>query len=58
MTTEQMTIKPLVTAEELAAMMETEKVVPIDVRDAEEYAKGHIPGAVNMPDFSTSVRFL
>ena len=49
MTTEQMS-KPLITAEELAGMMETEKVVLLDARDAEEYEKDHIPGAVSMPD--------
>lgn len=50
MDTEQQTIKPIITAEELKAMMATEKVVPIDARDAEQYEKGHIPGAVNIPD--------
>lgn len=43
--------KPLVTSEELSLMMaEGEKVVPIDVRDAEQYEAGHVPGAVNIPD--------
>ncbi|HYZ46048.1 MAG TPA: rhodanese-like domain-containing protein, partial [Actinomycetota bacterium] len=46
MTTEQTKSKPLITTTELAEMMETEKVVLIDVRDAEEYEEEHIPGAV------------
>ncbi len=50
MTTERTKSKPLITTTELAEMMETEKVVLIDVRDAEEYEKEHIPGAVNIPD--------
>jgi thiosulfate/3-mercaptopyruvate sulfurtransferase len=50
MTTEQTKSKPLITTTELAEMMETEKVVLIDVRDAEEYEEEHIPGAVNIPD--------
>lgn len=49
MTTEQIS-KPLISADELAEMMASEKIVLIDARDAEEYEKGHIPGAVNMPD--------
>ncbi len=49
MTTEQMTTKPLITADELAEMMKTEKVVLIDVRDTEQYEAGHIPGAMNIP---------
>jgi thiosulfate/3-mercaptopyruvate sulfurtransferase len=50
MTTEQTKSKPLITTDELVRMMETEKVVLIDVRDAEEYEEGHIPFAVNIPD--------
>ena len=48
--TEQMSVNPLVESEELARMMEDEKIVLIDVRDAEDYEAGHIPGAVNIPD--------
>ncbi|MEY2411207.1 MAG: hypothetical protein QOF48_3877 [Verrucomicrobiota bacterium] len=29
---------------------EGEKMVLIDVRDEEDYAKGHIPGAINIPE--------
>lgn len=50
MTTDQTKNKSLITTEELTQMMETEKVVLIDVRDAEEYEEGHIPFAVNIPD--------
>ena len=39
----------LVSPAELDAMMKTEKVVLIDTRDADTYAAGHIPGAVNIP---------
>lgn len=42
---------PLVSSEDLSRMMEGPgKVVPIDVRDAEQYGAGHVPGAVNIPD--------
>lgn len=38
-----------ITPAEAKKMMETEKVVVIDVREAEEYAAGHVKGAVNVP---------
>ena len=38
-----------VTAQELIGMLEEEAVTIIDVRPPEEYAKGHIPGAINIP---------
>lgn len=38
-----------ITAGELAAMLEADKALVIDVREADEFAAGHIPGAVNMP---------
>lgn len=42
-----------ITAEEAAAMMEKESGwFVIDVRRADEYASGHIPGAVNVPNES------
>ncbi|MDD3799869.1 MAG: rhodanese-like domain-containing protein [Novosphingobium sp.] len=36
-------------AEELDAMLRDNKAVVVDVREADEYAAGHIPGAINMP---------
>lgn len=43
--------KPLVTSEELSELMNArQEIVPIDVRDVEEYEAGHLPGAVNIPD--------
>lgn len=35
--------------DELKLARETDGAVIIDVRDAEEYAQGHIPGAINIP---------
>jgi thiosulfate/3-mercaptopyruvate sulfurtransferase len=40
--------KTLVSASELAALMQTAPVVVIDTRAPEEYAIAHIPGAVNI----------
>jgi rhodanese-related sulfurtransferase len=34
---------------ELERMMKTNEVTVVDVRAAEDYAQGHIPGAVNLP---------
>jgi len=45
--------KVLISPQELAAMMKSEPVVIIDTRDPEAYAKGHIPGAVNLRDIFT-----
>lgn len=45
--------KALVSPGELAELMETEPVVIIDTRDPETFAKGHIPGAVNIHDIFT-----
>ncbi|MEV7687630.1 ArsR/SmtB family transcription factor [Streptomyces bungoensis] len=39
----------VVTREELRARVETGDVVVLDVRPVEEYAAGHIPGAVSIP---------
>lgn len=36
-------------AQELDALLRDEKVMVVDVREADEYAAGHIPGAINMP---------
>lgn len=38
-----------ITPETAKKMMETEKVVVIDVREASEFAAGHVKGAVNVP---------
>ncbi|MBN8500584.1 MAG: rhodanese-like domain-containing protein [Sphingomonadales bacterium] len=38
-----------VSAQELAALLETGKAVVVDVREVDEFASGHIPGAVNIP---------
>ncbi len=43
----------LVTPEELSSMMSTEPVVIIDTRDADTYAAGHLPGAVNLREIFT-----
>lgn len=40
-----------ITAEEAANMMQSETdYIILDVRTAQEYASGHIPGAVNIPN--------
>jgi thiosulfate/3-mercaptopyruvate sulfurtransferase len=44
------TSTPFITPDELATLMATETVIPIDVRDPEAYAAGHLPGAVNLPE--------
>lgn len=38
-----------VTAQELDAMLRAGEAVVIDVREPDEFAAGHIPGAINMP---------
>lgn len=38
-----------VTAQELAAMLREGSALVVDVREVDEFAAGHIPGAVNMP---------
>ena len=45
-----MAFKVLITPEELSTLIATEPVVPIDARHPENYAAGHIPGAVNVHD--------
>ena len=34
---------------ELSHMLESGNVAVVDVREAEDYEKGHIPGAINLP---------
>ncbi|MES2414416.1 MAG: sulfurtransferase [Pseudomonadota bacterium] len=48
-----MTTSVLVSPEELSTMMGAEPVVIIDTRDADTYAAGHLPGAVNMREIFT-----
>ena len=38
-----------VTAQELDAMLRSGQAMVVDVREVDEFASGHIPGAVNMP---------
>lgn len=38
-----------ITAGELATMIEQGAALVVDVREFEEFAAGHIPGAINMP---------
>jgi thiosulfate/3-mercaptopyruvate sulfurtransferase len=49
MTTDSVLVSP----EQLSAMTGTEPVVIIDTRDADTYAAGHLPGAVNMREIFT-----
>lgn len=45
-----------VSAQDLAQMLEAGEAMVVDVREPDEFAAGHIPGAVNMPlsDFRPS----
>ena len=43
----------LISPAELDALVEAEPVVVIDTRDADTYAAGHIPGAVNLREIFT-----
>ncbi len=38
-----------VSPNELAAMLKDGSALVVDVRESDEYASGHIPGAINMP---------
>lgn len=40
---------PEVTAQELEAMLRAGDAVVVDVREVDEFAAGHIPGAINIP---------
>lgn len=50
---QRMTSQLLVTPRQLSEAMDGGNVVVIDTRDAEAYAAGHIPGAVNMREIFT-----
>jgi thiosulfate/3-mercaptopyruvate sulfurtransferase len=43
----------LISPAELQALMATEPTVVIDTRDADTYATGHVPGAINMREIFT-----
>ncbi len=46
-----------ITAEEAKSMMDTEQdYIILDVRTEEEFAEGHIPGAVLIPDYEIGER--
>lgn len=47
----------LINADELSESMHHERLAIIDTRDAEAYAEGHIPGAVNLRDIFTFLSF-
>jgi thiosulfate/3-mercaptopyruvate sulfurtransferase len=47
-----MSVKPLISAAELVEKLD-QGVVVIDTRDPEEYAKSHIPGAINIREIFT-----
>lgn len=36
-------------ARQLAAMLDAGEALVVDVREADEFAAGHVPGAVNLP---------
>jgi len=40
---------PEVTPQELNAMLRSDAALVVDVREVDEFAAGHIPGAINMP---------
>ncbi|MDP2096477.1 MAG: rhodanese-like domain-containing protein [Hydrogenophaga sp.] len=46
-------VATLIAPAELAALQATEPVVIIDTRDADTFAAGHIPGAVNLREVFT-----
>ncbi|SCC95494.1 hypothetical protein THIX_90263 [Thiomonas sp. X19] len=48
-----MNARILISPADLAAAMKTGPMVIIDTRDPEAYAKGHLPGAVNLRDILT-----
>jgi rhodanese-related sulfurtransferase len=40
---------PRIIPEELKRLLTARRVVVIDVRSPDDYRKGHIPGAINLP---------
>lgn len=38
-----------ISAPELAAMLQAGEALVVDVREPDEFAQGHIPGAINLP---------
>ena len=50
-----MTTKVLYSPSEVNDKIDTGNTVVIDVRDTEEYDKGHIAGAVNIPEMLTTL---
>lgn len=47
-----------ITIHQLANLLQTEHIHLIDVREADEYTSGHIPGAINMPLSKLEENFL
>ena len=45
-----------ITQEEAKEMMDTQKVIILDVREQDEYDSGHIPGAVLLPEHRRGYR--
>ena len=40
---------PRISIDEVKALMAKNAVLPIDVRDPQSFAEGHMPGAINVP---------
>jgi len=53
-----MEMKPLISPEELATLMQQESIAIVDTRTPEEYAIAHIPGAVNIREIFTVSKVL
>ena len=50
-----MTLKIIYTTSEANEMLGKGTALAVDVRDAQDYAKGHIPGAVSLPEMFTTL---
>jgi rhodanese-related sulfurtransferase len=50
-----MTEKIMYTTSEANELAEQGRSLAVDVRDAQDYAKGHIPGAVSLPEMFTTL---